>query len=45
VKLNPGLPWESSIQEEEESFDKKIGLEFKEATSKMLHLGHSFVYY
>jgi hypothetical protein len=44
VKLNPGLPWESRIQQEEESFHKKIGLKFKEETSKVQYLEHCFVW-
>ena len=34
VKLNPGLPCKSSIQHEEDSFHKQVGLKFKEETSK-----------
>jgi len=40
VKLNPGLPWQSCIQQEEGSFYQQIGLKFEEETSKMLHLEH-----
>ena len=35
----------SSIQKEEESFHQKIGLKFKEKTSKLLHLEHSLVWW
>jgi len=43
MKLNPGIPWQSSFQEEEGSFYQHIGLKFKEETSEVLHLGYSFV--
>jgi hypothetical protein len=33
VKLNPGLPWQSSIQQED-SFSQQIGLISKEETRK-----------
>jgi hypothetical protein len=39
MKLNPELPWQSSIQQED-SFHQQIGLKFKEETSKVLHLEH-----
>ena len=45
VKLNPGLPWQSCIQQEEDSFYQQIGLKFEEETNKMLHLEHGFVWY
>jgi hypothetical protein len=44
VKLNPELPWKSSIQQEEDSFHQQTGLKFKEETSKVLHLEHSFLW-
>jgi hypothetical protein len=34
----------SSIQQEEDSFHQQTGLKFKEETSKVLHLEHSFVW-
>jgi hypothetical protein len=43
VKLNPGLPWQSSIPQEKCSFRQQIGDKFKEETSKVVHLEHSFV--
>ena len=45
VKLNPGLPCKSCVQEEEDSLYQQIGLKFEEETSKMLHLEHGFVWY
>jgi hypothetical protein len=39
-KLNPGWPWQSNIQQKEDSCHQQIGLKFKEETSKMLHLEH-----
>jgi hypothetical protein len=44
VKLNPELPWLSSIQQEEVSFHQQTGLKFKEETSELLHLEHSFLW-
>ena len=44
MKLNPGLPCRSGIQQEEGSFDQQIVLRFKEETSKVLYLEHSFVW-
>jgi hypothetical protein len=38
------LSWQSSIQQEAESLHQQIGLEFKEDTSAVLHLGHSLVW-
>jgi hypothetical protein len=43
VKLNPGLPGENSIQQEEESFHQQIGLKLKQETTEPLHLEYSFV--
>jgi hypothetical protein len=43
VKLNPEVPWQISIEQEEGFFHQKIGLIFKEEASKVLHLEHSFV--
>jgi hypothetical protein len=46
VKLNKkNCHGKSSIQQEEDSFHQQIGLKFKEVTSKVLHLEHSFVWY
>jgi len=42
MRLNPELPCQSSIQQEEESFYQQIGLKFKEGTNEMPHLEHSF---
>jgi hypothetical protein len=42
VKLGPGLPWQSSIQQEDYFY--LIVLKFKKETSKVLHLGYSFVW-
>ena len=44
VKLNPGLPWQKLIQQEEDSFFQQIGPKSEEETSKMLHLEHEFVW-
>jgi hypothetical protein len=44
VKLNPGLPWQSSIQREEDYFHRQNKLRFKKETSKVLHMEHSFVW-
>ena len=44
VKLNPGLPWQSSIQREEDYFHQQNELKFKKETSKVLHMEHSFVW-
>ena len=44
-EINPVLRGKSSIQQEEKSFHKKTGLKFKEETSKLLYLEHSFVWY
>jgi hypothetical protein len=42
MQLNPELPCQSSIQQEEESFHQQTGRKFKEGTNEMLHLEHSF---
>ena len=42
AKLNPGLPWKISVQQEV-SFKQQIEFKFKEETSKFLHMEHSFV--
>jgi hypothetical protein len=34
----------NSIQQEEKSFHQQTGIKFKEETSKVLHLEHSFVW-
>jgi len=33
-----------TFQQEEDSFQQKIGFKFKEETSKVLHLEHSFIW-
>jgi len=38
VKLNPGSPGTSSIQQGEGSFHQQIALKFKEETGIVLHL-------
>jgi hypothetical protein len=30
VKLNTGLPWQSSVHQQDGSFHQQIGLQFKE---------------
>jgi hypothetical protein len=40
-KLNPVLPYKSSIKHQEVSFQKQTGLKFKEESSKVLHLEFS----
>jgi hypothetical protein len=42
VKLNLGCHRKSGIQREEESFRQQIGLKFKDQTSEMQHLEHSW---
>ena len=42
MKLNPELPCQSSILQEDNSFHQQTGLMFKEETNDMLHLEHSF---
>jgi hypothetical protein len=44
VKLNPGLPWQEHIQQEDDCYDQHSGLKLKEETSEMLHLKYSFVW-
>jgi len=44
VKINPALPWQSCIQQKEDSFYQHTGLKFEEETSKMLHLELGFVW-
>jgi len=45
AKLNPDLPWQSSIQREEEDyFHQQNELKFNNKTSKVLHMEHSFVW-
>jgi hypothetical protein len=44
VKLNVDCQGKSSIQQEEDYFHQQTGLKFKEETSKVLHLEHSFVW-
>jgi len=44
VKLNPGLPWQSSFLQEEGFFHQQIGLKnLRKKLAKLLHLEHSFV--
>jgi len=45
AKLNPGLPWKNSVQQEGDSFHHQIGLEFKNETDEMRYLEHSSVWY
>jgi hypothetical protein len=42
MRLNPELPCQSSIKQEEESFHQQTGLKCKEETNEMLHFEHSF---
>ena len=44
VKLNPGLPKQILHSTREDHFHEKIGLEFEEETSKIVHLEHGFVW-
>jgi hypothetical protein len=44
VKLNLGLPWKSSIQQQKGSFYQQIGLKYNGQTNQVLHLEHSFVW-
>jgi len=45
VKLNPGLPWKKQLSTKRRLFfQRKIGITFKEDTSKVLHLEHRFVW-
>jgi len=43
-KLNAGLPWKRQHSTEEGSFNQQIGIKFEDETSKVLHLGYSFVW-
>jgi hypothetical protein len=43
VKLNPRLPWQIGILQED-SFHQQIEFKFTEETSKVLHLEYSFVW-
>ena len=43
-KLNPGLPWRSSLQQEEDCFYQETGLKIKEEASEMLHLEYDSVW-
>jgi len=45
VKLIPGLPWQNSIEQEEDSFHQRAGYKFKVQTSEILRLEYSFVWY
>jgi hypothetical protein len=38
VELNPRLPWQSNIQQKEDSFYQQTGLKFKEEASNVLYL-------
>jgi hypothetical protein len=38
VKLNPEVPWQISIEQEQGFFHQQTGLKFKEGTSKVLLL-------
>jgi hypothetical protein len=44
MKLNQNCHDKNSIQQEEKSFHQQTGIKFKEETSKVLHLEHSFVW-
>jgi hypothetical protein len=44
VKLNPELPWQKQHSTRRKIFSPTTGLKFKEETSKVLHLEHSFVW-
>jgi len=44
MKLNPGLPWKSCIQQEKDSCYQQIGIKFEEETNKMLHLEDRFIW-
>jgi len=37
VKISPGLPWQSNIQQEQFSLRQQIGLKFKNETSGLLY--------
>jgi hypothetical protein len=43
-KLNPGLPWQKQLSERRSSFHQQIGLQFKEETSTVLQVEHSFIW-
>ena len=45
MKLNPVLPQQSSIQQEEDSFHQQIGLKLQEEANEMLHLEHCIVWW
>ena len=45
VKLNPGLPKQSRIQQEEDPLHQQIWHKYKEQIGEMLHLEHSIVWY
>jgi len=38
LKLSVGLPWQKTIQQEENCFHQHIGIKFKEETSSVLLL-------
>ena len=42
-KLNPGLPWQKQ-HSTRRIFHQKIGHKFKEETSELLYMVHSFVW-
>jgi hypothetical protein len=44
VKLNPELSWQNQYSTRRRLFHQQTGLKFKEETSKMLHLEHSFLW-
>ena len=44
MKLNPELPWHKNLSTRSNIFQQKIGLIFKEETSKLLHIEHRFVW-
>jgi hypothetical protein len=43
-KLKPGFPWQKQLSERRRLFSPAIGLQFKEETSTVLQVEHSFVW-
>jgi hypothetical protein len=43
MNLNPGLAWQEQQSTRRLFCHQQIGLNFKEGTSEVLHLEHSFV--
>jgi hypothetical protein len=44
VKFNPGLLWQKQHSTVRKLFQQQTGRKFKEDTSEVLYLGHSFVW-